>query len=106
MKINILDIINSNLATNIEDGVNVFNVISDINPDSLILSFEGIKRISTAFLNESIGQYALIHNNVNTNNFVFPEDKPMFKLKVEDIIENALLGDQYDELVDNMIVSL
>ena len=102
MKINILDILNSDLAVNVSDGVLVYERISNILPSDLIISFDGIKRLSTAFLNESIGKYAILFpEEINLVSFVdIPSSKNIFNYKITDVIENALMGDDYDSLVD------
>ena len=79
MNISVLDIIKSDLATNLTDSVALFDVIKTKRPSEIIISFEGIRLISTLFLNESLGRY---------------------------VIENALLGDDYDNLVDNALLSM
>lgn len=100
------NIISSSLAINQEDGINLYNVISSISPANLTISFMGIERLSTAFLNESIGLYAQLYGSFDKVNLILPSDKPLFKAKIDDVIENALLGDEYDTLVDNALASL
>lgn len=107
MNINVLDIIKSELATNLTDGSVLFEAIKSYKPSEITISFKGIRRISTLFLNESVGQYAM--NNPSTINelkFYYPVGKEKFSLRVEDVIENALMGDEYDTLVDNALLSM
>lgn len=107
MNIKVLDIIQSELATNFTDGVALFEAINSYNPSKIVISFVGISRVSTLFLNESIGKYAIIYSqNIKELNFEFPQGKEMFAHKIEDVIENALLGDEYDGLVDNALISM
>lgn len=106
MEVTVKEVISSHLAINQEDGISLFSVISSIPPNDLIISFIGIERISTAFLNESVGLYVQRYGLLQDVNFVFPDDKSMFKFKIKDVIENALLGDEYDALVDNALASL
>lgn len=107
MKISILDIINSELATNITDGTAVFEAIKGYKPSEIVISFVGIRRISTLFLNECIGQYTMINAlNIQELKFEYPEGKEMFAYRVDDVIENALMGDDYDALVDNALHSM
>ena len=100
------NIISSSLAVNQEDGVTLYNVISSISPANLTISFIGIDRISTAFLNESIGLYTQLYGSFDEVKLILPSDKPLFKAKIDDVVENALLGDEYDTLVDNALASL
>ncbi|GHC60876.1 STAS-like domain-containing protein [Ulvibacter litoralis] len=107
MNISVLDIIKSDLATNLTDGTALFEVIKAYSPSEIVISFLGIRRISSLFLNESIGQYALLNSlNIQELKFEYPEDKEMFAYKVKDVIENALLGDEYDHFVDNALHSM
>lgn len=107
MNISVLDVINSEYATNLSDGNILFEAIKSYKPSDITISFNGIRRISTLFLNECIGQYAM--NNpatINDLKFEYPAGKENFSLKVEDVIENALLGDEYDTFVDNALLSM
>jgi len=107
MKISVLDIIKSELATNITDGTAIFEAIKEYKPSEIIISFVGVKRISTLFLNECIGQYAMLNPvNIQELKFEYPIGKEMFAHKVDDVIENALMGDEYDALVDNALHSM
>ncbi len=106
MTIVVKEIIHSPLATNLQAGVILFETISKFSPKELTLSFEGISHISTAFLNESIGRYVINNPDYDSMNFIFPSNKSLFKYKVDDVIENALMGDEYDVLVDNALASL
>ena len=44
--------------------------------------------------------------NIQELQFEYPEGKEMFAHKVDDVIENAILGDDYDNLVDNALLSM
>lgn len=107
MVVSIFNTINSDLALNQTDGVMLYETIAKTKPNDLTISFEGISRISTVFLNESIGAYAQEHpEEMKFVQFLYPSDKEIFKFRVEDIIENALLGETYDSYVDNTLMSL
>jgi hypothetical protein len=102
MKLTIFDIINSNLAVNISDGELVYNAISNVIPSDLTICFAGIERVSTAFLNESIGKYANLHpDSMHLVSYIIPAENDIFNDKINDVIENALMGDEYDQLVEN-----
>lgn len=101
MKISVFDIINSKNAVNQEDGTNLYDFIASQNSSDVVLSFEGIDFLSTLFLNESIGRMVVTNPKiVSYLKFEYPEGKSLFSSKVEDVIENALMGDDYDQLVD------
>ena len=51
MNISVLDIIKSDLATNLTDGVALFEVIKTKKPSEITISFVGVRLISTLFLN-------------------------------------------------------
>lgn len=101
MKISVFDVINSKNAVNQEDGTNLYDFLASKNSNELVLSFEGIDFLSTLFLNESIGKLVVTNPKiVSFLKFEYPEGKYLFSSKVNDVIENALMGDDYDELVD------
>ena len=107
MNISVLDIIKSKLATNLTDGAALFEVIKTYQPSEITISFDGISRMSTLFLNESIGRYALQHpQTIQDLSFEYPKGNEMFSYRVADVIENALMGDEYDNLVDNALLSM
>lgn len=107
MNINVLDIIDSKFATNYNDGVAIFEVIKNYQPSDLTISFKGVRRISTLFLNECIGRYVRLHPlNIHELKFEYPMDKEIFAYKVDEVIENTLMGEEYDTLVDNALHSL
>lgn len=107
MTISVFNIINSNYAVNQEDGEKLFEAIKSIPTSELTVSLENIEHLSTLFLNESIGKLAIIKSSeIQAVKFVYPNDKVLFASKVNNIIENALMGDEYDALVDAAKVSL
>lgn len=107
MEISVYNTINSDLAINQEDGMKLHDVIKSSLPSDLSISFEQISRISTAFLNESIGKYAQNYpNDIEKLTFIYPSEYSILEFKVKDVIENALLGDEYSSLIDNAIASL
>ena len=101
MKISVFDIINSKNAVNQEDGSILYDFLASQNSSEVVLSFEGIDFLSTLFLNESIGKMVVTNPKiVSLLKFEYPEGKYLFSSKVDDVIENALMGDDYDQLVD------
>ncbi len=107
MIISVLDIIKSDLAINLADGLALFDNIKKHKPLDITISFDGVRRISSAFLNESIGRYAMQHtSSIKELKFIYPADKELFPYKIDDVIENALMGEEYDNLVDNALLSL
>lgn len=101
MKISVRDIINSEYAVNYDDGMLLLETLQSTNLTGLTVSFEGVAHVSTLFLNESIGKLALINPSaIESITFDYPAGKPLFKSKLENVIENALMGDEYDELVN------
>ena len=107
MEISVLHTIQSDLAINQEDGIKLFEAIQSIEPNELTISFINISRISTAFLNESIGKYVQLHpTHVRSIKFTYPEGNEIFNWKINDVMENALMGDEYSNLIDNALASL
>jgi len=107
MTLDVNKIINSEYAISYSDGNIFFDILKKSDLINLKIDFKNIKHLSTAFLNESIGKLALNNqSDLKSITFIFPKDDFIFKAKVNDVIENALLGDEYDILIDNAIHSL
>lgn len=106
MEVIVKNIISSNLAISQKDGVALYKAIALIKPSDLILSFVGIDRISSAFLHESIGKYTQKNGTFDIHKLIIPAKKPIFKYKIDDIVENSLLGEEYDLLVDNALAAM
>lgn len=102
MRVQVREILSSGYAISSSTGKQLYEFLDSVEfLDDLTVSFEGIELLTTIFLNESIGKLALkFPHKINQVRFIYPEDNFIFKAKVEDVIENALLGDQYDALVD------
>lgn len=106
MKVTVKNIISSNLAISQEDGTALYRVISPIHPSDLILSFVGIDRMSALFLHASIGKYVQQYGTFDIKKLIIPAKKPIFKYKIDDIVENSLLGEEYDLLIDNALAAM
>lgn len=92
MQILIKDIINASFAVTTEDGNTIFELLDDnfSNNTPVLLDFEGISLMTTAFLNSAIGQlyskdrYSSIFLNKNLKLInVQEQDKPLFSLVVK-----------------------
>lgn len=94
-------------ATNPLDGKKLLKEMKKASSlDDLVVSFENIEMLSSAFLNSSIGKFTLSHPyEIEKVKFIFPENDFIMRAKLEDIIENALLGEDYDHLVKSASLS-
>ena len=100
MILNVSNIINSKNAVNPSSGLQLLDVLSQhSNQSTLTISFEGLKHLSTAFLNDSIGVFLLKNPQLKLD-FHYPSDKPLFELKVQDVLENVSISDSFDEIVE------
>lgn len=107
MQVNIHNTILSDLAINQLDGIKLFDTIKGIEPSSLLISFDNIKFVSTAFLNESIGKYAQLYSvDIHKLSFEYGQANEHLAFKITDVIENALMGEEYSALVDTALASL
>ncbi|KQS50050.1 MAG: STAS-like domain-containing protein [Flavobacterium sp.] len=104
MKIEIKNIIGSSNAISQSDGFAVYKVLEkgNLNNDKITIDFSNIQLLSTAFLNASIGRLAQMHapETIKNLHFIFPKEKNMFEVKVNKVLENAILGDYFDKIVD------
>ena len=104
MKAVVKDIIQSTIAAFHNEGLQVFSVLEKAysNNEQVELSFEGIERCATQFLNASIGkmymQYdpkmvdALVTYNFGDLNLTD---------KVAEVKDNAINSKEYDSLIEN-----
>lgn len=108
MTIEVKKVLDSKLAINASAGEKLFKCLKSYNrAENLRISFLGIELLSSAFLNESIGKVVLQDPDIyNRWKFIYPKDNSIFEAKVEDVIENALLGEKYDHLIDGVVISL
>lgn len=92
MQLRIIDIIKTNFAVTTDDGDKIFDLLDQnfSNKTSVILDFEGITLMTTAFLNSSIGQ--LYSNNKYSSEFlnknlkivnIQEQDKSLFAIVVK-----------------------
>jgi len=100
MKIQVNRFLDSDRGTSRKSGELFFNHIKDVHPSSLILSFEGMSKVSTLFLNESIGKYVLKYNGELSDwTPLLNGCSSIITYKVQDVIENAMMGEDYDEIL-------
>lgn len=102
MTIEIKNIIGSSNAITDSAGNLLYNEITGNKKDKIIIDFNNILLVSTAFLNASIGKLAVKYPEfISRISFIIPEDKNIIQLKINKVLENASLGDSYNELVDD-----
>jgi hypothetical protein len=88
MKALITHIINSPLAAFHSEGLKVYPVLEKafLKGEDLLVSFEGINRCTTQFLNASFADYSQI---------------PHFSDKLEEVKSNAISSKEYDNLIES-----
>lgn len=87
------DIINSKIAINDEDGDKVFNIIKEKankNLDPIILNFDGIDLVNTAFLNNAVGKLF---------------DSALFDLKANRVLIQNMSSDKLELLKETISVA-
>lgn len=72
INLRIVDVISSEFAVSPEDGDIIFNIISNrINEkESIVLDFDGIDIMTTAFLNNAIGKLYNIYTKEQLNKYI------------------------------------
>lgn len=107
MKVIVKDVLGKNRGLSADDAECLFDAIYRIHPDNLFLSFEGMKSIGNLFLMWSIGRYVYSYNYVSNGKRLgfkglnYYTQNSLHRLHIEDCIENALMGEEYDKLVEN-----
>ena len=102
MTIEIKNIVGSSNAISQSDGHALYELLEKQNPNDIVIDFKNIQFLSTAFLNASIGRLALRYTKEVMKNvkYLIPEERTVFQSKIDRVIENAGLGDYYNQIVD------
>ncbi|MBC7000235.1 DUF4325 domain-containing protein [Cytophaga sp. FL35] len=101
MILNISTVINQSNAISHSDGLRLYDyVITNLKGKDFILSFGGINRVSTAFLNASIGK--LFVDGYFSESFIDKTStKEIILKKIESVISNAKNPDIYNQAVND-----
>lgn len=96
MKIIVSDILESKIAAFHNEGLQIFSMLEQQfkQHERVELSFEGIERCSTQFLNASIGKMYLLYNPESVDGILLINPGALSNLlsKVEEVKENAILS--------------
>ncbi|PZR24443.1 MAG: hypothetical protein DI539_00255 [Flavobacterium psychrophilum] len=102
MTIDLKNIIGSSNAITHSAGDLLYNELTSKKSDTIIIDFNNIILVSSAFLNASIGKIFIKYPDFFKKiSFNIPEDKQIIQKKIDKVIENASTGDFYDGLVDD-----
>mgnify|MGYP001266696391 CR=1 FL=1 len=101
MKLVISDVIQQSNAISHSDGLRLYDhVILNLKGKDYTLSFQGINRVSTAFLNASIGK--LFIDGYFKEGFIDREEtREIILKKIESVISNAKNPDVYNQAVND-----
>ena len=107
MKVVVSEILNSSIAAFHNEGLKVFDLLETAikAKEEIILSFAGINRCSTQFLNASIGKIYLLYNPTEVDRLLSIDTAQLIHLseKILDVKENAINSKEYDSLIENAI---
>lgn len=96
MRITVSDILESKIAAFHNEGLQIFSMLEEQfkKHQRVELSFEGIERCSTQFLNASIGRMYLLYEPEAIDDFISVNPGTLSSLmsKIEDVKENAILS--------------
>ena len=105
MKAVVKNIIQSSIAAFHNEGLQVFPYLEAAyrNNDRIELSFEGVERCATQFLNASIGKMYLQYDPQVLHTLIVYDyaHLPHLAEKIEEVIDNAIHAKEYDSLVEN-----
>lgn len=105
MVISIKNIIKSDIAAFHSEGLQVFALLKMAysKKQQVTISFEGIQRCSTQFLNAAIGKMYLQFDPALLNNLFHYNfgDLHNMQIKIDEVKENAINSKEYDFLVEN-----
>ena len=102
MRIDIKNIIGTSNAISQSDGHVLYQRLEKENLTGIIIDFNNIQFLSTAFLNASIGRLAQRYpfDFMQKINYIIPDGRDVFKSKIDRVLSNAALGDYYNQIVD------
>jgi len=106
MKVSVYQILNSDSAIFHDEGLSVYDAFqSQLASQTIELSFESISTCSTQFLNACIGKAYLTFPRYAEQNLkvVDFDQMPLFKSKLDDVIENALHYADVEPLVNKAL---
>ncbi len=105
MAINIHHTINSNVAAFHNEGLKIFALLEEsyAQNQAVELSFDGLQRCSTQFLNAAIGKMYLQYDPAKLSHLIHYNFGTLqnLKAKIDEVIENAINSKQYDSLLEN-----
>lgn len=98
-------IIQSSIAAFHNEGLQVFAILEEAikNSEPVELSFEGVERCATQFLNAAIGKLYLQYEAHSIEQLVSYNygNLPHLSEKIQEVIDNALHAKEYDSLIAN-----
>lgn len=102
MKILINHLIEASNAISHSDGLAVYERIKKAlrSNENTIISFDGINRVSTAFLNACIGKMVL-EGSFDYKMIDRSSTKDLILIKIDSVVENAKNYKAYDKIVDD-----
>lgn len=106
MRIEVKSVINSPIAAFHNDGLLVYNLLEDSfkKKEPIELSFIGIDRCATQFLNASIGKMYLEHDpSILESLIIYKDIDDNISFKLSEVKENAINSKEYDSLLNNAI---
>lgn len=103
MKIFVSDILKSKIAAFHNEGLQIFPLLEQFykQHNKVELSFEGVERCSTQFLNASIGKMYLLYEPDTVDNILLinPGSLPNLLSKVEEVKSNAIVSKNDNSIV-------
>ena len=105
MVINIKNIIESDIAAFHNEGLQIFSLLEQcyFKKQEITLSFEGLNRCSTQFLNAAIGKMYLQYDPALIDHLLHYNFGSLQNMdaKIEEVKENAINSKEYDSLLEN-----
>jgi hypothetical protein len=105
MKAIVKNIIQSSIAAFHNEGLQVFSYLESAykNKEHIEISFEGISRCASQFLNASIGKMYMQYDPAVLDTLISYDyaNLPHIAQKIEEVKDNAIHSKEYDSLVDN-----
>ena len=102
MKVIISNIIDASNAISHSDGLEVYKYLNSLKSkkEDITISFDGINRVSTAFLNACLGKM-LLEGSYSESYINRKQTDKMILRKLDSVIDNAKNHLEYDKIVED-----
>lgn len=104
MEVKVIEVIGGREALSVNDAMRLYNAIKAIHPNELFLIFDDLTVLTPTFLTWSVGKwinrytYTGKDKDLGFKRLNFSTNNSLFQVKINDFVENHLMGQEYYKL--------